>query len=103
MESQENLFVVLARKKVRKLMGFYFHLIVYLVGVFVFVLQHYFDVPFNFFPLKYLNSFAMAFWSIVFAIMAIDMLITFRFFGKNWEERKIKEIMDKEIKTQIWK
>jgi hypothetical protein len=103
MENQENLIVKLARKKVMKQRGFYVHSVLYVAAVLLFVVQHYFIMPFNFFPLKYFNSFAMAIWSIVYCITAIDMLITFRFFGKKWEERKIENIMNKSIKTQIWK
>lgn len=103
MENQENVLVDVTKNKVMKLKGFYIHLFIYLIGTVVFVLKQYFDVPFHFFPLKQVNSFAMAIWSIVFSITAIDILITFQFFGKKWEERKIKTIMEKRIKTQIWK
>jgi hypothetical protein len=103
MENQENELLELAKGTVKKLKEFYVYLFVYLIGVIVFVLKEYFGVPFTFFPLRHFNSSVMTIWSIAFFILAIDALITFRFFGKNWQERKIKSIMDKKSKTQIWK
>ncbi|PWA10868.1 hypothetical protein DB891_03310 [Flavobacterium laiguense] len=102
-EYQEKELVEIARRKVKKLKGFYIHAFIYLIGVLVFILKEYFGVPFNFFPLKHINFFALAIWSSIFFISAIDMLITYHFFGENWEERKIKRIMEKESKKQNWK
>ncbi|UQD57755.1 2TM domain-containing protein [Flavobacterium sp. K5-23] len=100
---EENEILEMARKKVKKLKGFYTHMLIYLIGVVLFVLKEYFGAPLNFFPVKYLSFMVMAIWSVAFFISAIDILITFQFFGKNWEERKIQRIMEKESKKQIWK
>lgn len=100
---EENEVLELARKKVLKLKGFYTHAFIYFIGVIVFVLKEYFGVGFNFFPLNRINFFVMAIWSTAFFISAIDALITFQFFGKKWEERKIQSILEKEAKKQIWK
>ncbi|TRX36870.1 2TM domain-containing protein [Flavobacterium sp. ZT3R18] len=102
-EYQENELVEIARRKVKKLKGFYIHAFIYLIGVMVFILKEYLGVPFNFFALKHINFFVLAIWSTVFFISAIDILITYQFFGENWEERTIKSIMEKESKKQIWK
>ncbi|MFV8345322.1 2TM domain-containing protein [Flavobacterium sp. ZB4P13] len=103
MGNQENELVELAKSKVNKLKGFYVHLAIYLIGVVVFILKEYFDMTFKFFPIKHINSYVMAIWSIAFFISAIDVLIAFQFFGKKWEERKIKSIMEKKSEKQIWK
>jgi hypothetical protein len=97
-EYQERELVEIARRKVKKLKGFYTHAFIYLIGVIVFVLKEYFGVPFNFFPLKFINFFVLAIWSTGFFISTIDILITYQFFGENWEERKVKSIMEKEFK-----
>jgi hypothetical protein len=100
---QEQEFIQLTRLKVKKLKSFYIHLLIYLVGISVYILKEYFGVPLNFSPLNYINCFVMTIWSIVFFITAIDIVITFHFFGKNWEDRKIKSIMEKKTEKQIWK
>jgi hypothetical protein len=100
---EENEILEMARKKVQKLKGFYTHMFIYLIGVVFFILKEYFGAPLNFFPLNHLNFMVMLIWSAAFFISAIDILIAFQFFGKNWEERKIQRIMEKESNKQIWK
>ena len=99
---QEELLEI-ARKRVKKLKGFYIHAFIYAIGVVVFILKDYYGVPFNFFPIMHINYFVMAIWSTAFFISAVNILITHLFFGKEWEDGKIKRIMKKENKKQIWK
>jgi pilus assembly protein TadC len=85
-----------AKKKLKKLLGFYRHLTVYiLVNIFLIILitvnrddnEGFWDF----------RTFSTAiFWGIglmfhFFGVFAPDFL-----FGKNWEERKMKEYMDKD-------
>jgi hypothetical protein len=100
---QENELLEMARKKVKKLKGFYVHAFIYAIGVVVFILKEYYEIPFIFFPLKHINFFVMGIWSIIFFISAIDIVIQYHFFGKKWEEGKIKRIIKKENNNQIWK
>nr|WP_315156736.1 2TM domain-containing protein [uncultured Flavobacterium sp.] len=100
---QENELLEIARKKVKKLKGFYTHAFIYAIGVIFFILKEYCGVPFNFFPIQHINFFVMAIWSTAFFISAVDILIVHHFFGKEWEEDKIKRIMKKESNKQIWK
>ncbi|MDA6068457.1 2TM domain-containing protein [Flavobacterium sp. AC] len=92
----------MASKKVVKLKAFYSHMFVYIVGVIFFILKEYFGVPFNFFPLKHINLFVMIVWTVFFLVSAIDIFVSFRIFGEEWEERKLKSILEKKIKKQKW-
>ncbi|WP_428228774.1 2TM domain-containing protein [Flavobacterium sp.] len=92
----------MASKKVVKLKAFYSHMFVYAIGVIFFILKEYFGVPFNFFPLKHINLFVMGVWTVFFLVSAIDILVSFRIFGEEWEERKMKSILEKKTKKQKW-
>lgn len=92
----------IATKKVVKLKGFYTHMFIYIVGVVIYILKEYFGVPLNFFPLQYLNGFVMCIWTTAFLVSAIDLFASFKIFGQEWEERKLKSILGKKTKTQKW-
>lgn len=92
---QENAYEI-AQNKVKKLKGFYTHMLVYIVVNVLIIYSNYSylktsDSIFEF------RNFSTAFWwgigllAHAFNVFALDI-----FFGKEWEERKIKEIMDKE-------
>jgi hypothetical protein len=92
----------LVTKKVVKLKSFYSHALLYLAGIVVYVLKTYFEAPFNFFPLQYINGFVMAIWTTAFLVSAVDLFATYKIFGEEWEERKMKSILDKKTKKQKW-
>lgn len=101
-EEFEAEFQEIATKKVVKLKGFYTHMFFYIIGIIVYVLKQYFGAPFNFFPLHYLNGFVMGIWTTAFLISAIDLFASFKIFGEEWEQRKIKSILHKKTKTKKW-
>jgi len=86
-----------AKKKVDKLIGFYWHLAVYVVvNIFLILL-----IALNsnegfsgFGP--YVTA---AFWGIGLAFHFIGVFGPDFFFGKDWEKKKVEEIMDKERKN----
>ncbi|WP_158728794.1 MULTISPECIES: 2TM domain-containing protein [unclassified Flavobacterium] len=90
-----------ALKRVRKIKGFYTHLIVYIViNIMIIVLniqnlkpgQSYFQW----------NNFATAlFWGIGLAAHGLSVFLPPVFLGRDWEERKIKELMEKQ-KNSNW-
>lgn len=92
----------IAQKKVMKLKSFYTHLVVYVLGVLLYVLKSYFNVPLNFFPLRYLNGLVMILWTTTFLVSVVDIFASFKIFGEEWEERKVKSILDKRNKKQKW-
>ena len=90
-----------AQKKVKKLKGFYSHLMIYiLVNIFIFVLNVKDLSPGeSYFKLE--NFFTAFFWGIGLLFHGLSVFGGSIFFGKNWEERKIKEFMEKE-KSEKW-
>jgi high-affinity Fe2+/Pb2+ permease len=95
-------FQQIFRKKIVRLRSFYMHAFIYAVGLVVFVLKEYYGVPLNFFPFKYLNHVVMIIWTSVFLFSAIDLFLSFKVFGDEWEERKLKSILEKRQKKQKW-
>ena len=99
---QEDELHKIASKKVVKLKAFYSHAFTYIIGVIIYILKEYFGAPFNFFPIQYINGFVMGIWTTVFLVSAIDLFATHMIFGDKWEERKIKNMLEKKTKTQKW-
>ena len=94
-ELDKNELRELARKKVKKIKGFYVHLFFYVLGVIIYLLKIYTGIRFNFFPLKYINGFVMTVWTIVFLSLVVDLFLTYKMFGRNWEEQKLNTILEK--------
>ncbi|MGB7786749.1 MAG: 2TM domain-containing protein [Salinimicrobium sp.] len=90
-----------ARKKVRSIRGFYTHLTIYILInlILLFVstrgegLWKGLGDPANYFTAFFWGIGLCAHWASVFGANF--------FFGRNWEEKKIKEYMDKE-KANRW-
>ena len=86
-----------AQKKVKALVGFYWHLASYvIVNLFIIIL-----IVSNGGKLFSFGTFATAFfWGIGLMFHFLGVFGPDFLFGKNWEERKIKKIMEKE--RQRW-
>ncbi len=86
----------IAYKRVKRIKGFYIHLLVYvLVNLFLIVSQiveaHSSTILFK------MPTYATAFfWGIGLVGHGLSVFGTLYFFSSKWEEKKIKEIMDKE-------
>jgi uncharacterized integral membrane protein len=91
-----------AVKKVKKLKGFYTHALVYLVINIIIVIanvQNY-EPGESFFQFKtFMTAF---FWGIGLLAHAMSTFIPYLILGKDWEERKIKELMEKEQNANQW-
>jgi len=99
---KNNISYQAAQKRVKDIKGFYIHLVVYLfVNAAIFVVSTQGEGFIN--SLSHLSNYStLFFWGIgLFAHWASVFGPSF-LFGKEWEERKIKELMDKD-KKQIWK
>lgn len=92
----------LASKKVVKLKSFYKHTFLYLIALALYLLKEYTELPLHFMPIQFLNDVVMIIWSAVYVGSAIDMFVSFRIFGHEWEERKLKSLLEKKNKTQKW-
>lgn len=80
-----------ARKKVQEIKGFYIHFVVYAIVISLIVI-----VNLRFSPQYHWFWFPMFGWGLGlffhwFGVIGVDRLG----FGKDWEEKKIKEYMDK--------
>ena len=90
-----------AQKRVQAISGFYKHLLAYiLVNLFLLVIKYInLDGDETFFTF---STFTTAiYWGIGLAFHAIGVFGRHLFFGSNWEERKIREIMEKD-RRQKW-
>ncbi|MGZ0017778.1 2TM domain-containing protein [Yeosuana sp. AK3] len=82
-----------AQKKVKKIVGFYWHLASYVI-VNIFLLFLFASSNDNFWSF---GTFSTAiFWGIGLFFHFIGTFGADFMFGKNWEQRKIKEYMDKD-------
>ena len=80
-----------AKKKVEKIKGFYVHLLVYcLVNPFLFFINYMTSPGYWWFLWATLG------WGIGLCFHALGLFGTNLILGKDWEERKIKEIMNKD-------
>ena len=90
-----------AVKRVKKLKGFYTHAIVYVfINIFIFFLNvNNLNEGESYFQLK--NFFTAFFWGIGLLAHGLSTFLPYFILGKDWEERKIKEFMEKE-KANKW-
>jgi hypothetical protein len=78
-----------ASEHLEKLKGFYSHFTIYLIFIPIFIAINYFggsNFPWAIFPIVG--------WGIGITGHAVETYNWSPFFGKNWEERKIREFMD---------
>ena len=93
---------LLAYKRVKRIKGFYIHLMVYiLVNAFI-ICGNYYDNSYSFF--KWETYSTALFWGIGLVAHGLSVFGKDIFFGSNWEENKIRKLMEKEKnKEQNWK
>ena len=90
-----------ARKKVKSIAGFYKHFIIYLLVNSVLLALKFFSLEpgEQFFEF---GTFSTAlFWGIGLGFHAFGVFNDNVFFGRDWEERKMRELMEKENR-QKW-
>lgn len=90
-----------AAKRVKRIKGFYTHLVVYIVINIAIILINFqnHDSDGNYFI--WMNFSTLIFWGIGLLAHGLSVFLPGMILGKDWEERKIKELMDKEKKP--WK
>ncbi len=90
-----------AAKRVKRIKGFYSHLVVYVVINIMIVIINIqnLDAGESYFKLENFTTFA--FWGIGLMIHGVTVFMPDFILGKNWEERKIKEYMENE-RTNKW-
>ncbi len=99
---EEVILQELASKKVNQLKSFYKHLFLYTIALILFLLKEYTNLPLQFFPIKYINWVIVIIWTAVIVGSAIDLFASYKIFGHEWEERKLRSILEKKYKKQKW-
>ncbi|WP_379902069.1 2TM domain-containing protein [Lacinutrix gracilariae] len=92
-----------ARKQVKRIKGFYSHLMMYvLINVMlVFINIKNLDPGESYFQWR--NFITLGTWGIAILIHAVSVFLPNFVFGSKWEERKIKQFMqEEEEKRQHW-
>ena len=92
---QDDIKYLEAKKRVKKLKGFYSHLTIYiLVNLFiVFINIHDLKPGESYF--QYKNFITLFFWGIGLLAHGMSVFVPQFVLGRNWEERKIRELMKK--------
>jgi len=84
-----------ARRQVKEIKGFYSHLIVYLVVNIFLAIMNFITTP------DHLWFYWVAFgWGIGVVMNAVSVFGIGGVFGQEWEEKKIKDMMDKDNPQQ---
>jgi uncharacterized protein YacL len=103
MEPSNEILEQIVKERVHKLKQFYTHLFIYAIGVAVYVAKTYFGAPLNFWPIRFINEFVMGVWTFFLVMQAMQLFVTQKVFGSQWEQKRIQKIMEKEkIKQQKW-
>lgn len=90
--NQNNIKYLEAAKRVKRLKGFYIHAVVYvLVNLFI-VIQ---NVKSGASLSNMDNYWTAIFWGVGLLGHGISVFLPNMIMGKDWEERKIRELMDK--------
>ena len=92
MENNKNDIKYLnAKKRVKQLKGFYVHLLVYvLVNAIIIFLRFQKSGEIKFF------DWGFGLWGIGLAAHGLTVFVPNFILGRNWEEKKIRELMDKD-------
>ena len=94
MDNNDNIKYLRAKKRVKQLKGFYIHLTVYVfVNLFLIALKFLKNEEY-----KTDNLWGMGMWGIGLFIHGLSVFLPAFLLGNDWEEIKIREIMDKNRK-----
>jgi hypothetical protein len=88
-----------ALKRVKRIKGFYTHLMIYIVINVGLLIANNSNSTENFWRWQTFNT--LIFWGIGLAAHALSVFMPGIIIGKDWEEKKIKELMEKE-KQNKW-
>ena len=92
-----------AVKRVKKIKGFYTHAMVYVVINILFIVANIQNLEAGESYFQFKNFFTAFFWGIGLLAHAMATFVPYYFIlGKDWEERKIKELMEKEQNLNKW-
>jgi len=87
-----------AKKRVKRIKGFYSHALVYIVINIMIIIINVQDLEPGESYFQYKNFFTLFFWGIGLAVHGLSVFLPDFILGQNWEEKKIKEIMERDKK-----
>jgi uncharacterized integral membrane protein len=90
-----------ATKRVKRIKSFYTHAVVYVVINILIVIINIQNMDAGESYFQWQNFTTLFFWGIGLLAHALSVFTPNFFLGKDWEERKIKELMEKDKKS--WK
>lgn len=94
--SDQEIAYEVAQKRVKKLKGFYIHLLVYLVVNIMIIYANYTYSKTNASLFEFRNFSTAIWWGIGLLAHGLNVFTIDLIFGKDWEERKIRELMNRE-------
>lgn len=89
-----------ALKRVKRIKGFYTHALIYLVVNIMIVIINIQNLEAGESYFQWHNFITLFFWGIGLLSHGLSVFLPTMILGKNWEERKIKELMDKEMNSK---
>lgn len=90
-----------ALKRVKRIKGFYTHLIVYIVINTMLLIANYKNLDTNANFWRWQTFSTVLFWGVGLVGHGLSVFLPSALLGKDWEERKINELMEKE-KQNKW-
>lgn len=100
MTPEEQIKYENAIKRIKKIKGFYIHLLVYIVINIMIIVVNIQNLETGESYFQFKNFFTAFFWGIGIISHALSVFGPDLFLGNDWEEKKIKELMDKEKTDQ---
>lgn len=101
MNTQDEIKYQDALKRVKKIKGFYTHAIVYFIINIMIVIINIQNLNEGETYFQFQNFFTAFFWGIGLVAHGLSVFMPNWIMGQKWEERKIKEFMEKE-KANKW-
>lgn len=101
MNTQEEIKYQEAVKRVKRIKGFYTHAAIYVVVNIMIVILNIQDLEPGESYFKIENFFTAFFWGLGLLTHALSVFLPNILLGSNWEEKKIKQLMEKD-KQNKW-
>jgi len=92
---EERLLYIKAKRKVKEIKGFYIHLLIYIIVNGIQAFSNIVEEHKSFQDIASEQFITLILWGIVLAIHAGSVFLPNFVFGRDWEERKIKEYIEK--------
>lgn len=84
-----------AKKRVKRIKGFYTHFLIYICVNLLIVFLNYQDLKPGETYFQWHNFYTLFFWGIALAADGLSVFLPNFILGNDWEERKTRELMDK--------